>query len=109
MFPRSMLGAYREAVARPGTGEELAVIVKDAAARGYEVGGLHYKRVPRGYDPGHPRADLLRHNGLHAGRGGKPPDAFFSGELVSYCESIFRDLLPLHRWLLRLAGDTPRS
>lgn len=109
MFPRRILDAYREAVARPGSGEELAGIVRDAADRGYEVGGLHYKRVPRGYDPDHPRAELLRHNGLHVGRGGKPPGAFFSGELVSYCERIFRDMLPLHRWMLRLTDDSSPS
>jgi uncharacterized protein (DUF2461 family) len=30
-------------------------------------------------------------------------------ELLSYCEGTFRDLLPLHRWLLRLVDDMPRT
>ena len=29
---------------------------------GYQLSGEHYKRVPRGYDPEHPHAELLRYN-----------------------------------------------
>jgi uncharacterized protein (TIGR02453 family) len=102
IFPKDTLPAYREAVVREETGGKLASILHDVGEKGYDVGGRHYRRTPRGYDPAHPRADLLLFKGLHAGRGGPIPDQFFGPELLSYCEGIFLDLLPLHRWLLKL-------
>ncbi len=38
---------------------------------GYQLGGEHYKRVPRGYDLEHPHAELLRYSCLTAADPGR--------------------------------------
>jgi hypothetical protein len=74
--------------------------VKLVTKRGYEVGGEHYKRVPRGFDPKQPNADLLRYAGLYAGVGfAKVPPEFFSAKLVDLCFKHCKGVLPLHQWL----------
>jgi uncharacterized protein (DUF2461 family) len=60
-FPKPLLKAFREAVVDDELGGELdSAIMAVRAAGAYEIGGEHYKKVPRGFDPDHPRADLLR-------------------------------------------------
>jgi len=104
-FPQPALAAYRRAVQDDRPGQELVEIIARLAAAGYEVAGEHYKRVPAGLDPGHPRADLLRHDGLYA----FPPAGFgraavSSPSLVDACMAHFQAMAPLQRWLVRALG-----
>jgi uncharacterized protein (DUF2461 family) len=103
VFPDWLLIPYRKAVVDPKHGKELARLLKKVADRtDFMIGGRHYKRVPAGYDASHPNADLLLHNGLHAGREAAIPEEFFSPDLVDYCVDKFRPLAPLHRWCVAL-------
>jgi uncharacterized protein (TIGR02453 family) len=105
VIPDNLLGRYRKAVVDPRRGTEIAKIV--AALRaipGCTVEGSHYKRVPAGFDPGHPNAELLKHKGLYASFEMKVPDAFFSAGFVEYCHERFAPVAPLHRWLMKLFG-----
>ena len=77
-FPKEFLTAYREAVADDRLGSSLRRAVDDAVAAGQEIWGESYKRVPAGYDPNHPRADLLRHGGLFVTVTEDIPDALHS-------------------------------
>jgi uncharacterized protein (TIGR02453 family) len=105
MFPESFLPRYRRAVIDAKLGPELRKIVSGLAARkGCELGGTHYKRVPAGYDPGHPNAALLKHNGLYVGCESRIPEELYSARLVDYCFERYEPILPLHRWLVKLAG-----
>jgi uncharacterized protein (TIGR02453 family) len=100
MFTKENMEKYRKAAASPKAGALLAKAVKSLEKKGYETGGLHYKKVPRGFDPEHANASLLRHNGLYAGFETKVPDEFFSREFTGYCLKHFRKMLPLHEWLV---------
>jgi uncharacterized protein (TIGR02453 family) len=105
VIPDSLLGRYRKAVIDPRRGAEIGRIV--AAIRaipGFSVDGLHYKRVPAGFDPAHPNAELLKHKGLYAGVDTKVPEAFYTAAFVDYCFERFEPLVPLHRWLMKLFG-----
>jgi uncharacterized protein (TIGR02453 family) len=103
IFPPSLLGKYRKAVVDPKTGPEIRKIVAALRARpGYSVDGTHYKRVPAGFDPGHPNAELLKHDGLYTGIETRIPEEFFSARLIDYCYERFEPLVPLHRWLMKL-------
>lgn len=62
------------------------------------------KRVPRGYDPDHRHADLLKHNGLYAAAGGKHPGEIFTADAVGYCLATFRHLRPVEKWLADNVG-----
>ncbi len=103
IFSPPVLREYREAVSDPELGKELEDSIKKMITHGpYIFGGEHYKRVPRGYDPHHPRAELLRYNGLYAGIEGDIPNALFSDELIDFCSHRFQNMLPLHQWLVKL-------
>ena len=103
MFPKYLFDTYRKSVVHPKYGNELAEIVtKIQKKKGYQVGGKHYKRVPAGFDPSHPNADLLLHNGFHAGIESSIPEEFYSQKLINYCWKKFQPLLPLHSWLVAM-------
>jgi uncharacterized protein (TIGR02453 family) len=103
MFPKYLFDTYRNSVVHAKHGGELAAIVaKIGKKSGYIIGGGHYKRVPAGFDPAHPNAALLLHNGLHAGVESPIPEDFYSAKLVDYCWKKFQPLLPLHSWLVAM-------
>ncbi len=69
----------------------------------YEVGGEHYKRVPRGYDAEHPRADYLIYNGLWALNLTAVREAdLYKPELVDICFKQCQGMDPIQRWLVKL-------
>src|SRR5256885_17056044 len=73
------LTRFRDAVAATA-GSKLARIVAALLEDGYQVGEPHFKRVPAGYPADHPRADLLRRNGLMASRNWTPGPWLHSAE-----------------------------
>ncbi len=108
MFPNRVLAAYREAVSGDKGGVELqAAIAAVRKAGDYEVGGERYKRVPRGFEADHPRADLLRYKGLYASSPPIKAKTLTSGELVDVCFEHAVQMAPIHRWLVRLAQGRP--
>ena len=67
-FEPPRLAAFRDAIVHDLYGAELAKLLKTVGRKGMEVGGEKLKRNPRGYDPDHPRIELLRHKSLTVGR-----------------------------------------
>ncbi len=105
MIPDPLLARFRRDVVDRKRGAELEQIVAALRARpGLYIGGEHYKRVPAGFDPGHPNADLLKHKGLYAGFEAKLPEELYSARLIDYCLERFAPAVPLHRWLMKLFG-----
>lgn len=102
-FTRPLLERYRNAVADPGRGAELAAVLdRIGKQKNTSIGGKHYKRVPSGFDPEHPNAEWLLHGGLYAGREGPVPKAFFSEKFIDFSIEHFKNLAPLHDWLKSL-------
>ena len=102
--PRAALGAFRDAVVDPELGPALADAVEQVrAASVYEIGGRHYKRAPRGYDPDHPNAQYLLYNGLFTSCEGPIPDEFYSDGLVDYCAAHWAAMHPIHAWTVEVA------
>jgi uncharacterized protein (DUF2461 family) len=67
---------------------------------GYEVGGHDdYKKVPKGFDPEHPRAELLKLKGLTAGPGAIPRGLLHKPGLADWLIKHGVALAPLVRWL----------
>ena len=102
-FDKAMLTAYREAVDDDELGSELKTAL--AAVRGagnYEINGEHYKRVPRGYDQDHPRADLLRYNTLYVSSPGIEPAVLSSAGLVDVVMDHCEKMAPVQRWLVKV-------
>jgi uncharacterized protein (TIGR02453 family) len=98
-FGPPYLAKYRAAVGDSKFGKALAAAVRKVEKKGYEVGGSHYKKVPRGFAADHPHADLLRHNGLTAGRNVGLVKDLFGPDAAAYCAGVFKDVSPMHHWL----------
>jgi uncharacterized protein (TIGR02453 family) len=104
MIPKYLFDIYRNSVVHPKSGRELGEIIGQVSKRkGYKLGGKQYKRIPSGYDPSHPNAQLLLHTGLHFGYEALIPEELYSKKLVTYCFEKFQPIYPLHRWLVALA------
>jgi uncharacterized protein (TIGR02453 family) len=103
MFDSERLGRFREAVASEKSGPRLVAVIDAIRAKGVEVHSHDsLKRVPSGYDPEHPRADLLRYKDLVAWKkwpvGAWLGTAKAKGRLVEF----FHDTQPLNDWLTKL-------
>ncbi|RMG22950.1 MAG: DUF2461 family protein, partial [Methanobacteriota archaeon] len=104
-FPKDILELYRETILDDRMGEKLESIISELTALpGVTVGTQHYKKVPRGYPSDHPRADLLRYNGLHAAIEEPLPKEVYSPDFVEYCYQRYEKLAPLHYWLREMLG-----
>ncbi len=105
MFTKDTIKAYRDSVVDNVYGTDLHEAVTQVTQQGkYSLGGKHYKRVPRGYDPEHPNANLLLYNGLHVGYETAIPQVLYSPDLVEYCFQAYQDMYPIHRWLLEMTN-----
>lgn len=103
-FTPGQLRAYREAVADPKSGAALSRAVKKVTGNpGCAIGEPHYKRVPRGYEPDHPRAELLRYSGMGGVAEGRIPKEFTKPALLDYCLDRWKQMMPLYRWLERVS------
>jgi uncharacterized protein (TIGR02453 family) len=103
-FDAAKLAAWRKAVAGK-SGAALQPLIAKLRKAGYAVGGHDdYKKVPKGIDPDHPRAELLKMKGLTgsfpeipAGMVSKPA---FADWLVKHGTAM----APLVIWLHRNVG-----
>lgn len=97
----------REAVAEDRTGRGLEAAVATARAGGLEPGEPDLKRVPRGFDAGHPRAELLRHRRLVVQRREERlPRWLHSAEAADRIAGWFDAATPLVRWLREHVGPS---
>jgi len=100
---KPLLAEYRDSVVHAKHGPQLVKAIKAVESKGdYSVGGLHYKKVPRGYDPGHPNAALLLYNGLYSLFTTPIPEKLYSRQIIDYCFERFKDLSPIHKWLVEM-------
>ncbi len=91
--------AFRAAVADDTCGPDLVKTLEALRTRGYDITGDMMKRVPRGYPADHPRADLLRHRTLVAGRPLGCDDWLHTPEAVDRVLAAFEELRPMMSWL----------
>ena len=66
--------------------------------------GEELKRVPRGFDAGHPRADLLRRKGVAAFADLGSPDWLGTPAALDHVVATWRRIEPLGTWLGRHVG-----
>jgi len=108
-FPKPVLLAYREAVGDERMGKALVEAVKSTEKRGNKLSGSHYKRVPAGFAPDHPRAAFLLHRGLTAGQSVLLPKSTHSAAFVGFCAKKLESLAPLHQWLTNVLAHPGRE
>jgi len=100
-FCKEHLAAYRDAVVNSSRGPALEQAISEVEKSGdYVVGGLHYKRVPRGFEPEHERAELLKYNGLYVWTENIPLQEIFIPDLVEACFQHCVAMRPIEKWLV---------
>ena len=96
------LDRFRVAVHDDVMGSELEAALAEMAQVGVTPTGDRYKRVPRGYDADHPRAELLKLKGLVCSSGQISPEVVNSAELINVCFDFCMKMMPLHKWLVKM-------
>jgi uncharacterized protein (TIGR02453 family) len=101
------LERYRAAVGDNRKGPQLATAVAGLRKKKYSVDAREsLKRVPRGFDADHPRAELLKHKGMHVGREFGAPKWLQSAGAAERIMAVWRDAAPVNRWLDRHVGPS---
>jgi len=101
---KDQIERYRAAVADDKVGGELAALAAGLERDGFTLHGEELRRVPRGYDADHPRADLLRRKGLAAFREHGTPDWLGTDACLDAVVTTWRRITPLGEWLGRHVG-----
>jgi uncharacterized protein (TIGR02453 family) len=101
MFPPHLLKKYREVVSNPSSVKELHQIVRGLEKKGYTIGGKKYKKTPKGYDPNTLYPGYLLYDGIYAWYESDDLKKIADGKAVNFIFKIFKDMLPLHNWLVR--------
>lgn len=101
MFPPHLLKKYRNVVADPSSVKELHKIVRSLERKGYSIGGKKYKKTPKGYDSNTLYPGYLLYDGIYAWYEGSDLKEISNGKAVNRIFKIFKDVLPLHKWLVK--------
>ena len=95
------LDRWRAAIDDRTTGSALAdAISRLGRGRDLEVAGAELKRVPKPYDPDHPRGDLLRHKAFQARWPEPTPKSVTSGAFADWCARRLNSCGDIHHWLV---------
>lgn len=98
------LERLRRAVADDVQGPALERILEALREAGWEIGGDRLKTRPRGYDPEHPRIELLKHRALVAHRHWFPAAWLHTAKASSRVRTAWRQLGDLNGWLAGNVG-----
>lgn len=99
------LARYRRGVLHQRHGAQLEKLLAPLVADGFTViSASQLARAPRGVDPAHPRAALLRHKGLALDFPPIPRGVRHTRALLNWCVDRAREAAPVLRWLLAHAG-----
>ncbi|MEN9723570.1 MAG: hypothetical protein RJB38_1556 [Pseudomonadota bacterium] len=98
-FESLQRAVFRERLVEEFSGQAFALAMKPLKRARFELRGRELKKIPQGYDPKHPLADYLRHNGFYASKEFDFPSSFgtskFARDLVRFLEPC----APLMAWL----------
>jgi uncharacterized protein (TIGR02453 family) len=104
-FTTAGLAAYRAAVDDDRRGAELDRAVRSALTVGGRFGPARWKRVPAPFAADHPRADLLRHDGLVAATTDALPSQAQTEAFPEWCVERWAPLRPLQAWVAAVAAE----
>ncbi|MCA9565134.1 MAG: DUF2461 family protein, partial [Myxococcales bacterium] len=93
--------AFREAILDPVESEALTLALAAVEDSGpYEVGGRGSESKGSALPGEMKHANLLRSDGVYAAVSGPVPGNFYTKRFIDYCLAHFKNLLPLHTWLV---------
>ena len=93
------LRRLREAIADDNSGRELTKIITSLRRKGFAVDShTRLDKPPRGYEPTHPRVELLSMKDIYVGKLFGPADVS-SGTVLDGVVKAIADLEPFRLWL----------
>jgi uncharacterized protein (TIGR02453 family) len=100
MMDGPQLARFRDALVDDRLGGELADVLRKLGRAGFTVGSHDVlQRVPRGFDPDHPRAELLKRKGLIVSFPAPPPALLVSPRFVPWLVTHTKRAVPVVEWL----------
>ena len=105
MFPPHLLKKYRDVVSKPASSKELHQIVRSLEKKGFTIGGKKFKKTPKGYDPNIPYPGYLLFEGIYAWYDSNNFKELENGKVVRVVYKRFKEMLPLHKWLVKKLLD----
>ena len=104
MMDPGQLARFRDAVLDDRRGGALAAILRKLGRAGFAAGSHDVlQRVPRGFDPTHPRAELLKRKGLIVTFPQPPRQLLVRHTLVNWLVTRAKRVVPLVEWLASVA------
>lgn len=101
MMEAASLAGFRAAVADDARGKELERILKALAKKGFTADSHDaLARVPKGFPPDHPRAELLKVKGLTVGFPPLPKGILTTKKLPKWLAEGCKTAAPLVEWLV---------
>ena len=101
MMEAQSLERFRKAIADDRRGAELTKIIASLAKKGFPARAHEsYKRVPKGFDPEHPRAELLKGKGLIVRYPEIPAGLLATPKLGKWVADACKTAAPLVEWLV---------
>jgi uncharacterized protein (TIGR02453 family) len=101
MMDGPALAKYRTAVADAKRGGELGRAIAKLEKKGFTTGAHDaLQRVPKGFDPEHPRAELLKQKGLYARFPRFDAKLLTSRALIPALAKSVKEVAPLVEWLV---------
>jgi len=104
-FESMQRAIFRERVMDGASLESFARALVPLKKTRFELKGRELKKIPRGYDPDHPHAQYLLHNGLFASKELDFPKSFGSSRFSRELARLLEPTVPLMRWF---ADNLPR-
>jgi uncharacterized protein (TIGR02453 family) len=103
MMDAPVVARYRSAVADDTRGKELVKLLAKLEKGGFSAGSMHddvLKKVPKGFDPDHPRGELLKSKSLGVSYPALPKGRLASSELLPWLVEHSKKVAPLVEWLV---------
>lgn len=100
-FEGTQRAVFRERVTTEPGAAEFMQASRELKRAGFEVMGRDLKKIPKGYDPDHPNAPYLLHNGLYASRELDFPKSFGTARFASDLARILSPCRGLMEWMAR--------
>jgi uncharacterized protein (TIGR02453 family) len=99
-FTKTQLDRYRKAIMNEELVYQLEEAIETVQKIGYNVGGKHYKKTPRGYDANHTHAEFLLYNSIYSEITMPIPEEFYSEKFIDFAYKHYDAMLPIHNWLM---------
>jgi len=97
-FDKDQLETYRHRIAGP-EGEAVPAMKAKLEKKGVTFRDPPLKRVPRGFDADHPRAELLKRKGLAGFLTLGEPSLACAPSIAKDCVTALKPFMPLYEWL----------